>query len=179
MQTLCSFKTTGCGGPRSVIETGHQGVSEAIIQQKTSATSSPVLTPVLPGRSCCYFSVRILKSKRVPFLWLIYYALHFLLFKNAGKAVLRSSPSSWSVQFSCSVMADFCHLIDCSMPGFPVHHQLPGYTQTHVHCIGDAIQPSRPLLSPAPPTFNLSLYQSIFQWVSSLHQVAKVLEFQL
>ena len=59
------------------------------------------------------------------------------------------------------------------------HHQLPEFTQTHVHWIGDAIQPSHPLLSPSSPTFNLSQQQGLFQWVSSSHQVAKVLEFQL
>ena len=63
--------------------------------------------------------------------------------------------------------------MDCSMPGFPVHHQLPQPIQTHVHCVGDAIQPSHPLSSPSPPAFNLSQHQGIFQWVSSLHQVPK------
>ena len=67
--------------------------------------------------------------------------------------------------------------MDCSMPGFPVHHQLPEPAQTHVYCISDAIQPSHPLLSPSPPAFNLSQHQGLFQWVSSLNQVAKVLEF--
>ena len=69
--------------------------------------------------------------------------------------------------------------MDCSTPGFPVHHQLPELTQTHVHRVGDAIQPSHPLSAPSPPTFNLSQHQGLFQWVSSSHQVAKVLEFQL
>ena len=65
-----------------------------------------------------------------------------------------------------------------SMPGVPVYHQLPESTQTHVHWVGDAIQPSHPLSSPSP-AFNLSQHQGLFQWVSSLHQAAKVLEFQL
>ena len=64
-------------------------------------------------------------------------------------------------------------------PGIPVHHQLPEFTQTHVHWLGDAIQPSHPLSSPSTPTVNLSQHQRLFKWVSSLHQVAKVLEFQL
>ena len=67
----------------------------------------------------------------------------------------------------------------CSTPGLPVHHQLPELTQTHLHCTGDAIQPSHPLSSPSPPAFNLSQHQGLFQWVSSSHQVAKELEFQL
>ena len=66
-----------------------------------------------------------------------------------------------------------------SMPGLPVHHQHPEFTQTHVHWVGDAIQPSHPLSSPTSPAPNLSQHQSLFQWVNSLHQVAKVLKFQL
>ena len=69
--------------------------------------------------------------------------------------------------------------MDCRTPGLPVHHQLPKSTQTYVHWVGDAIQPSHPLSSPSPPALNLSQRQGIFKWVSSSHQVAKVLEFQL
>ena len=85
------------------------------------------------------------------------------------------------VQFSsvASSCLTLCSPPDGSMPGFPVHHQLLELAQTHVHWVGDAIQPSHPLLSPSPPTFNLSHHQSLFQWVSSSHQVARVLEFQL
>ena len=73
----------------------------------------------------------------------------------------------------------FCDPIDCSTPDFLVHHQIPELTQTHVHWVSDAIQPSHPLSSPSPPTFNLSQHQGLFQWVSSSHQMARVLEFQL
>ena len=66
-----------------------------------------------------------------------------------------------------------------SMPGLPVHHQLLGFTQTHVHWVGDAIQPSHPLSSPSPPAFNLSQHQALFQSVNSSHEVVKVLKFQL
>ena len=66
-----------------------------------------------------------------------------------------------------------------SMPGLPVHHQLPEFTQTHVHRVSDAIQPSHPLSSPSPPAPSPSQHQSLFLWVNSLHEVAKVLEFQL
>ena len=62
-----------------------------------------------------------------------------------------------------------------STPGLPVHHQLPEFTQTHFHWVGDAIQPSHPLSSPSPPALNLSQHQGLFKWVSSSHQVAKVL----
>ena len=69
--------------------------------------------------------------------------------------------------------------MDCTTPGFPVHHQLSELAQTHVHWVGDAMQPSHPLSCPSPPAFNLSQYQGLFQRVGSSHQVAKVLEFQL
>ena len=87
-----------------------------------------------------------------------------------------SSQSVSSVAQSCSTL---CDPMDCSTPGLPVHHQLPELAQIHVHWVGDAIQSSHPLSSPSPPTFNLSQHQGLFKWVSSSHQVAKVLEFQL
>ena len=86
-----------------------------------------------------------------------------------------------SVQFSSLVQSclTLCNPIDCSTPGFPVHHLLPGLTQTHVHWVCDTIQTSHPLSSPSPPAFNFSQHQGLFKWVSSSHQVAKVLGFQL
>ena len=69
--------------------------------------------------------------------------------------------------------------MDCITPGFPDHHQLPELAQTHVHQLGDAIQLFHPLSSPSPPAFSLSQHQDLFQGVSFLHQVAKVLAFQL
>ena len=69
--------------------------------------------------------------------------------------------------------------MDSSMPGLPVHHKLPEYIQTHIHWVGDAIQPSHPLSFPSPLAFNLSQHQGLFKWVSSSYQVAKVLKFQL
>ena len=72
-----------------------------------------------------------------------------------------------------------CDPMDCSKPGLTVHQQFPEFTQTHVHWVGDAIQPSHPLSSPSPPAFKLSQNQCLFKWVSSSHQVAKILEFQL
>ena len=69
-----------------------------------------------------------------------------------------------------------CHPMNRSMPGLPVHHQLPEFTQTHVHQVSDAIQTSHPLSSPSPPAPNPSQHQSLFQWVNSLHEVIKVLQ---
>ena len=85
-----------------------------------------------------------------------------------------------SVQFSSVAQSclTLCDPMGCKMPGLPVHYQLLEFTQTHVHWVSDAIQPSHPLSSPSP-TFNLSQHQGLFQWISSSHQVAKVLDFQL
>ena len=86
-----------------------------------------------------------------------------------------------SVQFSS--VTQTCRTLYDPMghrrPGFPVYHQLPELAQIHVHWVSDAIQPSHPQSSPSPPAFNLSQHQGLFQWISSSHQVAKVLELQL
>ena len=81
-----------------------------------------------------------------------------------------------SVARSCSTL---CIPMVCSTPGLPVHHQLPEFTQTLVHWVGDAIQASHPLSSPSPPDFNISQHRGPLKWVCSSDQVAKVLEFQL
>ena len=86
-----------------------------------------------------------------------------------GVTVQFSSITQW-----CPIL---CNPMDCSTPGLPVHHQIPELTQTHVHWVGDAIQPSHPLSSPSPPALNLSQHQGLFQWASSSHQVVKVSEF--
>ena len=84
-----------------------------------------------------------------------------------------------SVQFSCSVMSDSLQPHEMQHARTPWPSQLPEFTQTHVHWVGDAIQSSHPLLSPSPPALNPSQHQGLFQWVSSSHQLAKVLQFQL
>ena len=81
-----------------------------------------------------------------------------------------------SVAQSCPTL---CDPMNRSTPGLPVHHQLLEFTETHIHWVSDAIQPSHPLLFPSPPAPNPSQHQSLFQWVNSSHQVAKVLDFQL
>ena len=91
-------------------------------------------------------------------------------------AVKRNSVQFSSVAQSCPTL---CDPMNRSTPGLPVHHQLPEFTQTHVHRVSDAIQPSHPRSSPSPPAPNLSQHQSLFQWVNSSHEVAKVLELQL
>ena len=100
-----------------------------------------------------------------------------VLVPSEYKEVRKGSTVQFSsVTQSCPTL---CNPMNRSTPGLPVHHQLLEFTQTDVHWVGDAIQPSHPLSSPSPPTLNLSQQQGLFQWVSTLHHVAKVLEFQL
>ena len=102
--------------------------------------------------------------------------------KNLYFVLIRSPPMKvFTVQFSsvaqsCSAL---CDPMDYSKPDLSVYHQLLGFTQTHVHWVSDAIQPSHPLSYPSPHTYNLSKHQGLFKWVSSSHQVDKLLEFQL
>ena len=96
--------------------------------------------------------------------------------KNLHVLIFWISIHFSSITPSCLLL---CDPMNCSMPGFPLHHQFPGLTQTQVHQAGHAIQPSHPLLSLSFPAFCLSQNQGLFQWVSSSHQVTKVLEFQL
>ena len=99
---------------------------------------------------------------------LLVYLLYFISFE-------------YSVQFSSVAQScpTLCNPMICRTPGLPVHHQLPEFTQTHIHRVSDTIQLSHPLSSPSSPAPNPSQHQSLFQWVNSSHEVAKVLEFQL
>ena len=125
---------------------------------------------------------KIISYELCVLLWVTY--LSVLQLSHTWKGIITVLTSEdccedeiHSVQLlSCVWLCDPMH---CSTPGFPVHHQLPDLAQTHVHRVGDAIQPSHPLSSLSPPAFNLSQHQGLFQWVSSSHQVAKVLELQL
>ena len=96
---------------------------------------------------------------------------------NPYNSRVTSHPFPSSVQLSHLVMSDFLRPMDYSTPGLPVHLQLPESTQTHILWVNDAIQPPHTLSSLSPPAFNLSQHQGLFRWVSSLHQVAKVLQF--
>ena len=109
-------------------------------------------------------SAALLVAWQIPYHWTIREALHMQ--SDQIRSVAQSSPS-------------LCNPMNRSTPGLPVHHQLPEFTQTHVHWVSDAIQPSHPLLSPSPPAPNPSQHQSLFHWVNSSQEVAKVLEFQL
>ena len=114
---------------------------------------------ISPWFRACYNNRNCLWNRKMP-------SFSYFRVGPQFSSVAQSSPTLWAP-------------MDCSMPGLPVHHQLLGLTHTHVHWIGDAIQPSHPLSPPSPPAFSLSQHQGLFQWVSSLHQVAKGLEFQL
>ena len=87
--------------------------------------------------------------------------------------------TKYSVSSICQSCPTLCDPMNCSTPGLPVHHQLLEFTQNHVHLVGNGIQPSHALSSPSPPVLNLSRHRCLFQMISSLHQGAKVLEFQL
>ena len=97
-------------------------------------------------------------------------------FKLTAIVLLHIRDQIRSVAHSCLTL---CDPMNRSTPGLPVHHQLPEFTETHVHRVSDAIQPSHPLSFPSPPAPNPSQHQSLFQWINSSHEVAKVLEFQL
>ena len=101
------------------------------------------------------------------------YIFHYLSFIHS---IIQTMIQFSSVAQSCPTLWD---PMDCSTLGLPVHHQLLEFTQTHVHWVGDVIQPSHPLSSPSPPASNLFQHQALFKWVNSSHQMAKVLEFQL
>ena len=99
-------------------------------------------------------------------IWLITYNYISYVFMIQFSSVAQSCPT-------------LCDPMNRSMPGLPIHHHLPEFTQTHVHRVGDAIHPSHPLLSPFPPAPNPSQHQGLFQWVNTSHELAKILEFQL
>ena len=125
-----------------------------------------------------------LATKFILFLFQIYYEWSSKSLKRLrcqSKFGFWLSTDSFKAWFSsvAQLSPTLCSPMDCSTPGFPVHHQLPKPTETHVHQVGDAIQSSHPLCSPSPSAFNFSQHQGLFQRVGSSHQVAKVLEFQL
>ena len=100
---------------------------------------------------------------------------------SSSKFIAAKTHQFSSVQFSSVTQScpTLCNPMNHSTPGLPFHHQFPEFTQTHIHRVSDAIQPSHPLSSPSPLAPNPSQHQSLFQWVNSSHEVAKVLEFQL
>ena len=139
---------------------------------------SHVQTYTYPSLQVLSYKEMFLKCQfLLPICWI--HASIFVIVQIPSTGVVSTVFSS--VQFSSvtQLCPTLCYPMDRSMPGLPVHHQLPELTQTHVHWVSDVIELSHPMSSPSPPAFNLSQHQGLFQWVSFSHQVAKILEFQL
>ena len=134
----------------------------------------------------------------ICYLWGCLFSLFCSILCKKGKLAFQDCHKRWKAMGNVSCLHAYllvllgfnsvqllrrvrtlCNPMNCSTPGLPVYHQLPEFTQTHVHQVYDAIQPSHPLSSPSPPAPNPSQHQSLFQWVNSTREVAKVLEFQL
>ena len=127
--------------------------------------------------TCDGLAGNICDSERLTYKGFNAYKKDLILMRGKEERYLRYREVQFSsVAQSCPTL---CDPMNHSTPGLPVHHQLLEFTQTHVHRLSDAIQPSHPLSSPSPPAPNPSQHQSLFQWVNSSHEVAKVLEFQL
>ena len=149
----------------------------------------PCISPMTTPRSRNYYPYFTHKEIQRECLW---NSLRLYLVKGKEQAIAISLTVSlliesqgWiskltTVQFSsvAQLWPILCDPMDLSTSGLPVHHQLLKFTQAHVHWVSDSIKPSHPLLSPSPPAFNVSQHEGLFQWVSSSHQVAKVLEVQ-
>ena len=129
---------------------------------------------------CCCNSLLVLgrvpQSRDILFLDMITLPENVITLEDFSIVFWNFSVQFSSVTQSCPTL---CDPIDCSTPGFSVHHQLLEFTQTHVHWVSDATQPSHPLSSLSPPAFNFCQHQGLLKWVSSSHQLVKVLEFQL
>ena len=144
-----------------------------------STASSEHSIPTLPWamwHSLLLFSIQMAAQL---WFWCVYFICpHAAIMYSLG---IRPFSTYFHLQFSSVAQSSptLCDPMNRSTPGLPVHHQLPEFTQTHVHWVSDTIQPSHPLSSPSPPAPNPSQHQSLFQWVNSSHEVAQVLEFQL
>ena len=144
------------------------GVEKGLLEHRVRTPNNPRLPErfqqsICRGQvgGCCRVCDQLMYSSLIGWSW-GHRALSFLQFSSVAQ--------------SCLTLHD---PMNCSTPGLSVPHQLPESTQTHVHWVSDAIQPSHPLSSPSPPALNLYQHQGLFKWVSSSHQVAKILEFQL
>ena len=168
-------------------ETSSAGVFHFVPSVRTTLAQSSISRFLL--NISCIFSIvvsRLFISNSILFsrFWIIT-IIYWIIF--LGRVPISSSFVWFGGHLSCSFQFSsvaqscptLCDPMDCSTPGLPVHHQLPEFTQTHVPRVSDAIQPSHPRSSPSPPAPNPSQHQSLFQWVNSSHEVARVLEFQL
>ena len=163
----------------SLYDPVHKSLPVPTLKPCSCGLFSQLTTTFIPLLSYCSSHFLVL----IDFPILNFHTSDFCLedkWLGQGHFLLNFIPKLISVQ--CSSVAQssltLCDPVNRSTPGLPVHHQLPEFTQTHVYWVGDAIQPSHPLSFPSP-AFNLSQRQGLFKWVSSSHQVATVLEFQL
>ena len=151
--------------------------------QNQGSSRSDVWCGILPGLLVAVFwlCAHMAQKKRKGSLLFKTLIPPWGLHSHDQTASPRPTSHYYHIQFSSVAQScpTLCDPMNCSMPGLPVHHKLPEFTQTHVHRVSDAIQPSHPLPSPSPPAPNPSQHQSLFQWVNSSLEVAKVLEFQL
>ena len=150
-----------------------------LLRPEAPELASPlkVVFPAIPRRKQDEQDIQINYTKeRWPLSWVPDVSSSLFGWDSALVALATEDPQFSDSAQSCPTL---CEPMDCSTPGFPVHHQFPELTQTLVRWVGDAIQPSHPLSSFSPPAFRHSQHQGLFKWVSSSHQVAKVLEFQL
>ena len=145
----------------------------SVLAWRIPGTGEPGGLPSMGSHSVGHDWSDLAAAAAANYLHIVYIVLDVI----SGLEVIQNV----SVQFSSVTQSclTLCDPMNRSMPGLPVHHQLPEFTQTHVHWVSDTIQPSHPLLSPSPPAPNPFQHQSLFQWVNSSHEVAKVLEFQL
>ena len=171
--------------PHGEIELFKIGTSRIRKLEKEMSTHSSVLAWRIPGTGEPG-GLPSLGSHRVRHNWSDLAAAaaaglgRMYIIYSLSKYVLNGPNDSFSsVSSVAQLCLTLCDTMNCSTPGLSVHPQLPEFTQTHVHWVGDAIQPSHPLWSPSPPAPNPSQHQSLFQWVNSSHEVAKVLEFRL
>ena len=174
--TVLAWRISGMAEPGGLPSMG----SHRVRHDWSNLAAAAACRHVMPYKAECYKGSGIISQGSTQGLVL---KTVFVL-ECAGFEQPRSveGTHSWpEIQFSSVTQScpTLCNPMDCSMPGLPVHRQLLKFTQSHVHWVGDAIQPSHPLSSLPPPAFNLSQDQGLFKWVSSSHQVAKVLEFQL
>ena len=164
----------------SVVPLNEEGASCLIGHGRDTYTVFSPFTWGIGQRSVCYLSVALGSGQpgwsRLGEPLPLHQALYYKSLTIIAKLFSTHYQSVSSAAQLCPTLHD---PMDCSMPGFPVHHQILELTQRHVHWVGDAIQLSHPLSSPSPPAFNLSQHKGLFQWVSSSYQVAKVLDFQL
>ena len=165
-----SFRPLDCSPPRPSVH----GILQARILEWvpipfSRGSSWPRDQTQVSGIACRFFIIWAIREAFLYYNWV------------AALSMLLKGSSHLSVEFSSVAQSclTLCNPMNHSTPGLPVHHQLPEFTQTHVHWVSDAIQPSHPLSSPSPPAPHPSLHQSLFQWVNFSQEVAKVLEFQL